>query len=424
MQSDVVSSLRPLIIASKLTGFTLFEIDQHKWKALYTIKNIPETIFSIATNLLMQYIFWLSEFDFLFDMQGTKIVRSLICFFKYFFLIFILLISRTSAPRLIYINVLTFTLVKIVYFLKRRATVKMLRIIQDIDDKFLALNLKFNYKHHREKLAWILIGSTCLAFVLTLNGAIVVKAYAIQMTLITAVMQFWSFLATVVITHHLVVGMIGIKHRFELLNLYMKHHPHLLDCYTLKSLAEIHFIICKVIKIYNEVNAVVLSSTIGISFGWFCLFAFGVTTGNLNFFANYFFLGIFDLIMNMLIFSVFWSLVYYAEKVKSQGMLTTKYLYKILHKIEDFRHREVVNSFINQVQNSKIEISCGLFDLNWSLLFKVIFLKLEIFRPPPCHFSFIIFFLFFLYSSSPLVLCILSFYSNLKHHSKRIMKSK
>jgi hypothetical protein len=252
-------------------------------------------------------------------------------------------------------------------------------MLQDIDDKFLGLNLKFNYKHQQRKLTKVLLGSVALTVVLTISAIFVLKTYDIHMHPLFGGMQFWSFIASVIITHQLLVGMIGIRHRFELMNLFMKNYSHQLDCYILNNLAEIHFMICKVIKIYNEVNAAVLLSCISISFGWFCLFAFAVATGNFEFFTEYIFLALFDCLMNVMIFGIFFSIIYFAEKVKSQGMLSTKYLYEMLHKIEDFRYREVINSFIGQVQNSRMEISCGLFDINWSLLFKVRFKIIYIF---------------------------------------------
>lgn len=55
----------------------------------------------------------------------------------------------------------------------------------------------------------------------------------------------------------------------------------------------------------------------------------------------------------------------------NEGKSTTNYLYKILHRSDDFIQRELINSFIDQINHSKIEISCGLFDINWKFLFKV-----------------------------------------------------
>lgn len=59
----------------------------------------------------------------------------------------------------------------------------------------------------------------------------------------------------------------------------------------------------------------------------------------------------------------------------NEGKMTANYLYKILHGTDDYRRRELINNFINQINNSKIEISCGLFDVNWKFLFKVSFIN-------------------------------------------------
>lgn len=255
--------------------------------------------------------------------------------------------------------------------MKRHETVKMLKSLQSIDDELLNLNLKLNYKHQQIKLAWTLFGSVALVTVLTTYAFLCLKAYNIPLDPLTTIVQFWALMASLIISSHLIVGMIAVKHRFEIINIFIKCNPRLMHCHMLKRLSEIHFTICQVIKTYNIVFGIVILTSITVTFGWCCLFIFSVATGDINAFTRYIFIALLDVVINSMVFGIFISLIYFAEKVRSQGTLTTKYLYKLLHKIEDFRQREVVNSFIGQVQHSKLEISCGLFDLNWSFVFKV-----------------------------------------------------
>lgn len=276
-----------------------------------------------------------------------------------------------TIPKVIYANLISFTFTKFILFFKRNEMIKFLKKLQFIDDKFLNLNLKFNYKHQQQKLTKTLLAS--LAFILAMNifTFLSVRAYKVHLQPFTIFLQFWAFFASSVLTHQMIAGMIGIEHRFELINLYMKYHSTLMNSHVLKNIAEIHFSVSKLIKIFNKIFGVITLSTITITFVWFCIFIFTIATGNLKIFSQYLFLTIIDFIMYVMIIGISFLLIYHAEKVKKQGMMTMKYLYKMLHKVEDCRHREVIRSFISQIRDSNIEISCKFFNLNWSFVFKV-----------------------------------------------------
>jgi hypothetical protein len=251
--------------------------------------------------------------------------------------------------------------------------VKFLRILQEIDDKFLEFNLTINYKRQARKLTKTLIGSIALVITLSAFTYFCVKLYKVPMIPFTLFLQVWAFVATAISVHHLIASMVGIEHRFKLLNLFLKAHPTLMNFEVLKNLAEIHFKTCELIKIFNEIYGPIMLSTISITFGWFCIFIFAIATGNFKNFSQYIFLTILDFFVYVLIIGNSFSFIYFAEKLKSQGKLTIKYLYKILHKVDDFRYREVVNSFIAQIRDSQLEVTCKFFHLDWSFLFKVRF---------------------------------------------------
>lgn len=131
------------------------------------------------------------------------------------------------------------------------------------------------------------------------------------------------------------------------------------------------FISQRLIKLFNDVYSIAIFCSSTISFGWFCLFLFGVSNGSMHFLKNYFFFVLIKIFINVLVFIAFFSLVLFVERVMSEERMTAKYLYKILHRTDDFRQRELISSFINQINSTKMEISCGLFDINWKFLFKV-----------------------------------------------------
>jgi hypothetical protein len=73
--SDVVTSIKPLIFASKLTGFNVYDLDSVKWRAVFTIGSLPRIIWTIITSFLVHYIYWNSYFNAMFEMQHTQVVR-------------------------------------------------------------------------------------------------------------------------------------------------------------------------------------------------------------------------------------------------------------------------------------------------------------------------------------------------------------
>lgn len=226
MSASVLSSINPLIVASQITGFILFKIDTKSWRAKVTFWNIPPTIFSICMNAFIHFVFWNTYFTQTFKFHDSEVIRLTI-------------------PRLIYVNVLSFTLIKIMLFIKRQKVMKMLKLLSDIDEKFLDLNLKFNYGLQRQKLKLTLLGCLTLAFLVVTISFICYQIYNIRIDPMVALMQFWAFLASVMTSHHVLVGLIGIRHRFELMNLFIKRNSHLIDVHSVRKLANLHFMICR-----------------------------------------------------------------------------------------------------------------------------------------------------------------------------------
>lgn len=226
MSSLVLTSIKPLIVLSQITGFILFKIDTKSWRAVVTFWNIPPALFSICINIFIHYIFWHTYFTQTFKFHGSEVIRL-------------------NVPRLIYANVLSFTVIKIMLFIKRQSTMKMLQLLNEIDEKFLDFNLKFNYGVHQHKLKLTLFGSLSLAILMVFISFICYQIYNIGVDPMVALMQFWAFVASVMTCHHVLVGLIGIRHRFELLNLFMEHNSHLIDGHILRNLASLHFTICR-----------------------------------------------------------------------------------------------------------------------------------------------------------------------------------
>lgn len=358
MEPSIFTSLNPLLVASQFTGFNLFTIDRKKWKAIITAWDFLLIFKTILCCIIVHYSYWNSRFEF--NVHGSKVVQS-------------------SIPKLIYVNLIGYTLIQIWLFLKRSDFVKMLKLLNEIDEKFEDLYLKFDYPKQKRNLTISQIIFTILVTLLSLSVRVCFNFYNLNISYQWNFIQLYVFISSEIIAHHLIVGFIGIRHRFEKLNFFIKNNPHLMGEYLIKKLSSLHFEICELIKAFNEVYGFVILIIVACGFGWFCLFIFMVANLTFKFISEFFFIAIMDIFVNTVHCSVFFYIVKSAEKIKVEGIATKFILYKNLHKNEFTRYCQMLQNFIYQVDNSNMEISSGLFDFNWKFLLKVMKFNLRIY---------------------------------------------
>lgn len=252
----------------------------------------------------------------------------------------------------------------------------MLKSLVEIDEIFLEFKVKFDYQRQQKKIFKSITGCVILVIALVIFGASSISFYNLPIDSKFPFIQFYGFTCCIVILHHFCIGMIGIKQRFRKLNKFMNQHPHLIDLHYMRKLTELHYKICNLLKAYNKVYGAAMAVMVAIAFLWFCLFMFLVATGTLKFIHDYFLIVILQLVTNAILFGIFFLKIRLAEKTKNEGKSTKNILYNILHKIDDFRQREMIESFIYQIDHAQIEISAGIFDFNYSFMFKVTFCEI------------------------------------------------
>lgn len=350
MSATIVTSINPLLIFSQFTGFNLFSIDTKKWKAVVTLWDFFLIINTILGNIIVHHFYWNSYYTF--DIHGTKVVQS-------------------SIPKLIFVNLISYTLAQVWLFLRRQNFVKMLKIAYEIDEKFLDLYLKIDYHKQKRRLIISIITFTSLATTLVLVERLFFDFYEMKVPKTLSFLQIYFFVCSTIIIHHLILGFRGIKHRFEQLNTFMKHNPHLLGEYLMKKLATLHFQICELIKAFNKVYGFIIVITVASGFGWFCLFLFMAATGKVEILTQFFFVAMIDILIHSINCVIFFFIIKTAESVKREGNATKIILYKHLHKSAETRYHEMLHNFIYQIDNSNMEISSELFDLNWKFFLKV-----------------------------------------------------
>jgi hypothetical protein len=294
-----------------------------------------------------------------FSVHGTKVVQA-------------------SIPKLLYCNLIVYFFAQFWLFIKRFETVKMLKLLAEIDEKLLELKVNFDYKNQSKKIVKSLLCSVIFVALLVLYGGASVSFYKLPIDSKFPLIQLYGFMCCIVILHHFSLGMIGIKERFEKLNELMEESPHLIDIHHIRKFTEIHYKICNLIKAYNNVYGGIMIVMAGIAFLWFCLFMFLIGTGTSKFLQDYILIAILQLFTNIILFGIFFAQLRMAENIKNEGKSTKNILYKILHKIDDFRQRAIIESFIYQIDHNKIEISTGFFDFNLQFMFKVNLINFKI----------------------------------------------
>ena len=125
---SVITSIKPLIIATQLTAFTLFSINTKSWKSEVKKFNILIGCISTSFSLSLHYLFWTS--DLRFANQGTEITKNIM-------------------PMLVYSNLVIYTIVKLWNFFNTQKIVDFLRQIFQIDEVFKDLGIYFDYKRLR-----------------------------------------------------------------------------------------------------------------------------------------------------------------------------------------------------------------------------------------------------------------------------------
>lgn len=354
MAHNILTSLKPLIIISQLWGFALYEINQKTWEPDIKILNVCIIFKSILVNVLIHYLYWSSYLDF--NLHGTKVVQCTI-------------------PKLVYCNLMSHTLIQSWFFLKRRDTVNMLKLTNEIDKKLLELNIQFDYKKQQRKIVRMLIGAFAFIIFLALFTAFIIKFYDLKLDSKLPLIKFYGFACCTILLFKFSIGMTGIRNRFEKMNEFIHHHPQLMDIRVIKKLTELHFMICKLITNYNSVYGATMMFSVAIAFLWFCLSIFITATGSANFIRDYFFVFLLQSVTTFGLYGICFYEIYLAEKIKNEGKKLKNSLFQILHKADEFKRRELIESFIYQIDHTSMEISSVFFDFNWRFMFKVIFKK-------------------------------------------------
>lgn len=335
MLSDILQSIKPLIIASYFTGVFNFNIcaktssiSTQKWHKLITI--IVITIHIIAAHFY-------SNSDFMDKM-----------------FMFFTKISKISTI-LIYVGHFLCVSSMIWIFIEREDFLKILIKLSEIDEKLKEFGVKIDYKRKQNQLIkgyfWFV-----LTFLIAWNSSIFYQIYYdMRIEFSVFVFDITSLINAVALISHFVVLMSNISLRFELMN----------TCadYSIQELSKIHLKIAECVKIYNSIYGIPMMLMFGNLFIWSCISASLIVLIPKSDFIT----------ATGFIVSLIFTAVLLISITKSAEKLTKakqQMIQKIYTKMsQEPEKSESIFRFIMQVRHTKPGFSCNFFEFNWKLIF-------------------------------------------------------
>lgn len=346
---SVITSIKPLIIATQLTAFTLFTIDTKKWKAEVKKVNILIGVLSSLFSISLHYIFWTS--DLRFATKGTEITKNIF-------------------PMLIYSNLVIYTIVKLWNFFIPQKIVDFLKQIHQIDEKFKELGIYFDYKRDSRKIIHILIGIYSLIIVSTLISLFLHIGFLNSEGISLSLLNIYTYSCGSMLIFQLIAAMIGIRGRYEAVNSFLNLYPNL-KIPQIKLISKIHLMTTESIEMFNSVYGPAVILFVALGFGWFCMFIFTIVMFPLVMWTDYLFVSLYNVLVNLISFFTVALLFYYGEWTKKEARKTVKLLYKMIDSASCEKIERKIQNMISQICDTKVEFSCGLVDFNWKFFFKV-----------------------------------------------------
>ena len=333
MLSDILKSIKPMLIASYLTGVFNFTINEkslsiktQKWHKLTTIAVI--TIHIIAAHFY-------SNSDLMDKMFFTK--------------------TSKITTILVYLGHFLCVSSMVWIFIKRENFLKILIKLSEIDEKLNEFGVEIDYKQQsRDQLKgyfWFV-----LTFAIAWNSSIVYQIYYdLKIEISVFIFDMTSLINAVALISHFVILMSNISLRFELMTSCADH--------SILEVSKIHLKIAECVKIYNSIYGIPMMLIFGNLFIWSCISASLIVLIPKSDFitaTGFIVCLIFTALLLM-------GITKAAEKLTKAKQEIIHILYTKMSVVP--QSSESIFRFIIQVRHSKPGFSCNFFEFNWKLIF-------------------------------------------------------
>lgn len=233
------------------------------------------------------------------------------------------------------------------------------------------VNIRFDYRRLRA------ISILFLAFTLTLSVFLVTVSYSVQVfdnrhnDITSLFLMFWGINTMSMFLGQAILLILSIKQRFMALNQLLLLKSSLIAAHQLRIISQVHLHLTEAIEVMNESYCMMLMLFLAGSFGMFNLFLFASKSVILAFNMEILvFTG--KVLMNFYAFALTFMVIAVASSTSKEANRTVRVLFETLNSYErDSDWKNAMVNFVHQVTLSQTKFSCGLFNFDWKLGFKV-----------------------------------------------------
>ncbi|KAG5666462.1 hypothetical protein PVAND_014489 [Polypedilum vanderplanki] len=358
---SIYTSAQPLHLASKIFGFLIFSIENKSFTV--TIKNSDYffIICNIVVNLLIFCVYW-------FQFLGENTIDSNV-------------ISK-GIPIVTFMQYSISTFVMILSFIRRKNFVVILKMFNEIDlilrEEF---GVKFNYCKERQIVRNIIISLINGFITIILFCGIVEVFKTKKINPKDEIYLFWCLSTTSLVLINFSFIAFAIKMRFEKVNEVLRSlQPNFINFITLKpqiflakikNLSKVHFHITELITEINKNFSIGILLILPPIFAWFCVFLLMILKVQWIIFKTFYVLMIIKMLVVAMLDVLLLISIYCANKAKCEGIETAKILFMMKNENNfDENVEKKISAFIDQIKFMSTKFSCGLFALDWKLIFK------------------------------------------------------
>lgn len=337
MLSKVLSSIKPLLFISYLTGILVFKID-NKTSAIITT-NWHKLIICI-TILLEITGTWFYPYSELIDEM------------------FITKTSKLSSVVLIYCDHVMCICSIVWIFFNREKLMKILTGLSEIDEKLQEFGLEINYKGHQRKLIIVFTLLLCFLLSILMFSTFNHIWHGMQTEITTTLFNTMAFINATTLISHFIILMFNIASRFDMMSKCIDK--------PIQELSKMHSKIIECVKTYNSIYGTPMMLVFGSWFLWTCISLSLLALVPVSDFSK---ISEFCISLGFTGLTLF-VITFVSEKLSNAKQQTIHLLYQRM--FEDSESSDKALQLIMQIRHTSIGFSCIFFDFNWKLIFKFV----------------------------------------------------
>lgn len=236
----------------------------------------------------------------------------------------------------------------------------------------ILLKITFNYRKLRQTVVIYITFILVIQLFLLCAADLILQALGKHLSVFRKVLIFNSHCILSMFVSQTILLMLTIKQRFGALN-YFLETKDFIKPNQLKTISRIHLKITKIIDEMNKTYSLMAMFFIAAAFCQFNLFLFCIKAVIVSFNYETFFIFISRSLLNGYACTFTMIIVVIASQTTKEARRTTAIIFERIHYMDDNDRemKSVAQNFVQQIAFCQTKFSCGLFDFDWPLCFKV-----------------------------------------------------